>query len=182
MEDIRITRNKTLLKNTLINHCTDNVHNMTVSKLCSLAGVSRPTFYAYYDGIHSIIEEIELQHLPPLLNADHLSNITEVTANMDMVEKNKATYLFLLRNGRANKYINKVSQTLFRERPANGGKTISDETVELFASFLTPASVQLLIYELEHNNTITHQHMARLHLIIERHTYAMIAEYENLTE
>ncbi len=181
MEDMRITKNKTLLKNTLIENCSHDVHDMTVSKLCSLAKVSRPTFYAYYDGIHSVIEDIERQYLPLLLEDPEDDNNLHVTLrHMDTLYKNKQAYLFLFRNGRADRIIQRISRSLFKERPARANVAISEDTVSLFINFLTPASVQLFIYALEHSQTISYEQLAQLHLIIESHAYAMIAEYEKL--
>ncbi len=176
-----IEQNKRALKEALINNCRGSADNMTVSALCCLAGVSRASFYNYYDGIHSVIEDIEQQYLPLLLEDNACDNSLPVTIkHMDIMYKNKSVYLFLFRNGNANKQINNISRALFRERPNTGNCAVSEDTVSLFVHFLTTASVQLLIYALEHQQTISHHKMAQLHLIIEKHAYAMIEEYEAL--
>ncbi len=169
----RIENNKKALKTALINNCNGDINNITVAKLCELTDISRTTFYNYYDGIHSIIEELEEEFLAPIFNpqAEHTLDFY-----VDIMLKNPKEYSFLLNNSRFVELSFKSALRIGKNH-FNNHNDITDEAVRTISLFIIPGYINLIKNFSSPDCTITKERMGELFCIIEKHAYAMIEEY-----
>lgn len=56
-------RTRKLIRDALVAVCAQDknttVQNVTITQICNQAGIARSTFYAHYEGVHSLVKEIE---------------------------------------------------------------------------------------------------------------------------
>ncbi len=169
----RIEKNKNAIKNALINNCKGDVRNMSVVRLCKLANVGRTTFYNYYDGIHSVIEEMEKEYLTPIFNVKEDRTIDDHVQEM---LKHPKEYMFLLNNSKFIELSFK-NAPIISEKHFSNKIDISKESVKTVSIFIIPGFISLIKNILSKNSTITKQNMGKLFCIIEKHMYEMIEEY-----
>ncbi len=103
-EHKKVTFSKSILKSALIRIMkTKPLDRIGVSELCKEAGVNRSTFYAHYETITDLVEEIELEFLDqiPALNSE-LSDkqlIKELTVYTSFVREHPDAFNILVDNG-----------------------------------------------------------------------------------
>lgn len=100
------------LRQALIDLCSESEYNaVTVNQICRRAGVSRSTYYAYYDSIDSLLREIETLHAqeirpmePAILHSfkrdctaeEYSAYLQELTGILRFYQSRRGLYVFLL--------------------------------------------------------------------------------------
>ncbi len=135
MEDIRITKNKKLIKKTLVTNFTNGFQDVTVSKLCQLSGVSRTAFYSYYPSIYAIIEELRQEFLPFEPGKPNMESIF-VKERIESVLKNKAEYLFLLSDDVCRALFSETVKAIVYDMLSTKVMNLNNEVFENIASFV----------------------------------------------
>ena len=107
-EDLRITKTKMNLYNTLIQLMKNNTfESIKVSDICSKALVNRSTFYAHYndkyDLLVDLVEDIKNRLLEALSKNEHIVNTKEYYIKMieiilENIENEKMTFYSILKS------------------------------------------------------------------------------------
>lgn len=172
-------QNKKALRDALVNNCHGSADNMTISALCQLAGVSRASFYNYYEGIHSIIEEIEQELLEPLLHQETGAHQSDIVNSVTVILQNKREWLFLMNNGKTRQIITDDVRSVMHHNLTARNCILPADILEIFTLTLVPSVIELLIHFLSSNNTITIADLSILLDLMEQSTYDMVIKYMN---
>lgn len=75
-QDLRVTRTKTLLKDTLLFLLNEKkFEDISVSELTKLAGINRKTFYLHYSSTRDLLNEIQDELLTQIVNISNDYNV-----------------------------------------------------------------------------------------------------------
>lgn len=146
---------KDIIKNTALQiNCTKKLDDITISEVAQRAGISRSTFYTYYNDVYSVMEEIENELLSGIqivtkdinsyrLDKHHVDNPFYVDRQVfEFIQKNSDAFKTLL---------GKFGEPLFRYRYAKTieklcvQKIIEDCHIEKYQSFMVAFLVNGLI-------------------------------------
>ncbi|MBR1758838.1 MAG: TetR/AcrR family transcriptional regulator [Lachnospiraceae bacterium] len=101
-EDRRAVYTKRLIRETFIELLKQKpMGKISVSQLCSIAEISRSTFYLYYEDCYQILEELQNEFCDQLIAAvdqkpeeDHFGRMLDTH---DIIQNNNDLYLILMR-------------------------------------------------------------------------------------
>lgn len=89
-------------------------NEITVNNICKEAGISRPSFYAHYEDINDMINQIELEKSLPirqmLISADQLT-VDSFEAYFDYLKTNKSFYVAYLSTSTRGNVTNDLMNT-----------------------------------------------------------------------
>ena len=101
-EDRRAVYTKRMIRETFIEQLKQKpVGKISVSQLCSLVGISRSTFYLYYEDCYQILEELQNEFCDQLIKAVDQKPVDDPFGRMldthEIVQSNNDLYLTLMR-------------------------------------------------------------------------------------
>lgn len=101
MVDVRIVKTKEKLKKTIVSLLkVKPVDEITISEICSAAGINRNTFYSHYSDVKSLLEEVKAQYLEVFLS--------DISSNSKYNENFQKFITSILENMRNNIEISKL--------------------------------------------------------------------------
>ena len=101
-EDRRAIYTKRMIRETFIELLKQKpIGKISVSQLCSLAGISRSTFYLYYEDCYQILEELQNEFCDQLIEAVDQKPVDDPFGRMldthEIIQNNNDLYLILMR-------------------------------------------------------------------------------------
>jgi AcrR family transcriptional regulator len=176
-EDLRIRYTRMILQNSLIELMKERpVSKIGIKEICALAGVSRSTFYTYYENVYNILEQIEEEtflYFEGVVN-QHASQIKlsnkEKAAmyqrNLQyIIDNSNSVKVLLSENGDINfqekffqKFITKA-QNILR---SNSDNPSLGNIYEGYSVFIVHGAIGLVQYWLKNNMHIPIPEMAKM--------------------
>lgn len=165
MDNRRVTLTKRILKETLIEELKENpLSQVTIKELCEKADLNRSTFYAHYEDVYELFNEIEddfLTHIvfftPSMNQQEKLFRITKCAL---YVQKNKDTFFALIENGHL---LTKFMNLARRHNDQNNG---SDQNMNLLTAYTVTGTIALLHEWLENPAPHSPEEIAKLILAL----------------
>lgn len=122
-EDRRVNKTKKALYTSLLKLLkSEQLHSITIQKLCDDADIHRATFYYHYADIYQLYNELEEQYLDELSNlmiADEQHDYTVVYKNTVEYIFNNADQWLVLFKGNGNHDFREKISNMFEERLIN---------------------------------------------------------------
>ncbi len=177
MENKKTLNTKKLLKEALVSLlCETTIDRIGVSELCRVAKLNRSTFYAHYESITDLFDDIEdeyLSNMPvlfPSLSDDEIS--TELHRYTDYINRNKETFKVLVRNGR----LNQSFTNHWKKQQLPEGRMLSfkeKEKYDLLSSYTISGMTAVYRYWLDKGRYLTEDDIVALILKIFRTNVAL---------
>ena len=152
--DIRIRFTKKLIQESLIElMAKKSILNIRVNEICDLAGISRSTFYTYYDDQYDLLKQIEdqtfkaIEHITQNYRKDFRKNGAISSAAMDemvqgfinyIAENNDSIQVLLSENGDylfQKRFFRNNIERLQEYRDVKEKKGLDDETIKCYSLF-----------------------------------------------
>lgn len=150
-------------------------NKITISDICRNAGVTRKTFYAYFEGKDDVINKIvqidivvPIEEICRLLRAEKIKSaprlITEVL--YQVIYDNRAFYENLLTNGGLEIFVNAITDEIFKlnKRLLSPHCKLPAQEQDYMAYFYASSQAMLLIKWIEDKMTIPPQRLAEYYM------------------
>ena len=140
-ENKKVVFSKSILKRALVKLLKEkSLDRIGVSELCKTAGVNRSTFYAHYETVQELLDEIEeefLSKIPMLdISADEKQLISEINRYTSFIKEHPDAFLVLTRN---NRITQKFYERWIQEQTVltNDASGRIQEKIRLIGTFMT---------------------------------------------
>lgn len=162
MENRKVKLTKRLLKEALIELLNKkDLNNITIKELCSLAELNRSTFYAHYQDIYQLLNEITIDMVSHIPFAEGINNynIRNLEECIQYIQQNKKVYSVLLNQGLFQKHILKKSLEIFENNSLQNGamKNCDIEYYEALSAYCIAGCEKFLLYCLDSSIPIKNQ-------------------------
>lgn len=135
-EDRRTTYTRQIIRETFIELLRQKpIGKISVTELCTIADISRGTFYLHYSDCYQILEELQSEFCDRLIAAvnqkeDHPS-LDRMLDTHEIIRENKELYMILMRTDYPmhafNKFIKYGKQLLIDQMFTNTGLSIEEQ-------------------------------------------------------
>ena len=174
--DIRTKFTQKALKNSLIELMkTSNIRDIPIKAICANAGVSRSTFYTYYDNQYDLLDDIQNEII-----SHYQDKFKEYKGNTDQkeahnryeklfnyfAENSDSIQIILSENGDLNFIKKFIEQITVKTQKAlmNAHEESSEEkTKRLYSTFLVHGTIALIQDWIKHGMDIPIPKMAKLY-------------------
>lgn len=171
MENRKIKLSKRLLKESFIELLNKkDLNTITIKELCSNADLNRSTFYAHYQDIYQLLDEItkDMASHIPFAEGIKKYSIKNIEECIQYIQENKNIYSVLLNQGVFRKYLTKKSHDIFINGSLQDGsmKNCNIEYYDALSAYCIAGSESFLSYCLESHIPIKNQAII-LYILIE---------------
>jgi len=106
----RVKITKLLLKNSLIGLMKDkSIYKISITEICTLAGVNRSTFYKYYNTEYELLKDIENEYLNAIsLYLEDINTDSTLTEILGYVTRNKDVFNLFLDASSGNEFFQRL--------------------------------------------------------------------------
>lgn len=104
--DRRIQMTKKMLEEELVRASAfGDPEDISIRQICDGAGVSRVTFYKYYDSVHDLLNETAANALARIINPDVCRSLEDMEEAVRHILLNRSLYTLLIDKGYLEKYL-----------------------------------------------------------------------------
>lgn len=174
MENRKIKLSKQLLKQALLELLEEKkLHQISIRELCAKADLNRSTFYAHYEDINYLIQDLENDIIKDMPFMDYRKNKSEkdILEYAKFIEKNYQKMIALVQNGLLISRIVENSVEFFLKEGTKTEKEIEQFT--LLTHFCVSGSLQSLFYYASQCKHLTTTEISQI-------IYKMYIEAENI--
>lgn len=152
MENRKSRLTKRLLKESLIELLgKKDISHITIKEVSENADLNRSTFYAHYQDLYELLDEITqemLAHVPFATTRKY--SISDISDCLQYIHAHKEVYSVLLENGIFHQYLMKKSIDIFQDKSLLGGAMThcDPEYYQALSCYCTAGSECFLSYSL----------------------------------
>ena len=159
------------------------IQKITVKELTELADINRSTFYAYYETIQNLIEEIEIENAKKNIASIHIESYEKESfkenALNDFInvicENAETCYWFLDANvtGVGRKMVHDYTENQFLKLWTNNNK-INKTEAYFFFEYIYQGAIAMLARWYQNQNTVTKDDLKKYFYKIVDHTLMIV--------
>jgi len=166
MENRRVKITKRIIKESLIELLDEiDFNKLSVSRLCETAEINRSTFYAHYNDLFAVMEELERDFITHVsyfrIGESSQKHEKKAYDYLRYIDAHHKEFQILYKNGYLVNPIISESMNLFVSENKNRNEKISTEIHEIFVQYATSGTFKMISYWLENKHLYSFEQVAQ---------------------